>query len=409
MKNKNFVSFFGGSVFSALGDAIFMIAISWYIADVFNSGSLMGLVLLLMGVCRFIFGLVGGVIADAVGPKIIMVISDLLRGLIITFLCIALSTSYLPIWLLFIVAVLFGTVDAFYWPAAEALKPKLVKQAQFSQANSVYFTTVRMINIFGPVIGGVLIAANSYILAMIIVLFSFLFSAVLISLIKIKLVSDTKDEVPGSSGWKSFLADLHEGLLFVKNEKILLTLIVTMFFANIGANGIMAVLPFLVEEMNLSADALGGIQMAMAIGATLVGGILTFKAIKTPSMYYVTAGFLGQGIFFGLVYWLGSFLMVAGSLFMVGVFTALVGVFIPTIIQTIVPQNLMGRVGSVLMTVSMASTPLAHFTFGFLTDIYGPKSMFLIAGVTEVSAAVISLIYLKLSQIPFVIEREVSQ
>lgn len=408
LKNRNFNKYFSGSFFSAIGDAIFTITLAWYIVDVHNSGYVMGTILLLMGISRFILGLLGGVVVDMIGPKKVMIASDLLRSLVIAIIFVFFVLSTVPLWLLFLLAIVFGMVDAFYWPAAEAIKPKLVEKKYLSQANSSYFTMVKLINIFGPAIGGVLLSWYSFSFSMFLVLLSFLLSAILIYFINFDPKEEHNSQVKDEEVFKSFITNLLQGFTFLKTEKILIVLIISMFFANIGANGIMVVLPFLVEDLEFGAGGLGILLMSLALGSAIMGIALSIKSIKSPSLYYVLIGFFGQGIFFGIITWFDFLPYIAASLFIVGSFTALTGVFIPTLIQTVVPEHLMGRVGSVLMTVSMASTPLAHFVFGILTDIYGPSTMFLVAGIIEALVAVISLMYIKFSQLPFVVERKLS-
>jgi MFS transporter, DHA3 family, macrolide efflux protein len=404
-KVKNFNFYFLGNLFSGIGDAIFTITLSWYIVDVHQSGYIMGTVLLLMGIARFVFGLIGGAIVDNMGPRRVMISSDLLRGIIIAVFYSFFIFSTIPLWLIIIISITFGIVDAFYWPAADAIKPRLVAKELYSKANSSYYTMVRILNIVGPAIGGFLLGLYSYSLIYLLIFISFILSAISINFIDLK-EERIKYINKGGKIVRKFIDDVVEGLLFVKNEKILIILISTMTLANIGANGIMAVLPFQVKVLEFGANGLGMLQMSLALGSAIAGGIFTFKSIKTPSLNYVLIGFLGQGVFFGIITWFNSFTYILVSLFIVGIFTALVGVFIPTILQTIVPQQLMGRVSSVLMTFSMASTPISHFIFGFLTDLYSPSIMFLIAGLIETAVALIALFYVKKLKLKQVLERK---
>ncbi len=84
-----------------------------------------------MGVTRFILGLLGGVFVDIFGSKKIMIASDLLRSLVIAIIFFFFVFFTVPIGLLYFLAIVFGAVERFYWPAAEAIKPKLLEKNTF--------------------------------------------------------------------------------------------------------------------------------------------------------------------------------------------------------------------------------------------------------------------------------------
>ncbi len=402
--NKKFGSLFWSSVFSALGDSLYLITISWYIAAVYQSGSMMGTILLAMGIARFTFGILGGAIVDRVGAKRVMVISDIVRSILMVTIWSLIESETIASWHIFILSISFGIIDAFYWPAVESLQQRVVEVEEYSRANSIYFSMIRLINMFGPVIGGYLLVATSYSYSLVVTALTFLLSALFLFRIKSEGTAFEQEDMGEGSAFRTFTSQVVTGFRYVKETKILLILISTMFFSNIGANGVMAILPFFVQEMGYDADGLGIIRVAMAIGSFAVGFFFSVRVFKKVSLHYVTLGFIGQGLFLGSIYWMPQLIAASASLFLVGVFTAIVGIFIPTILQTVVPQHLMGQVGGILMTVAMASTPFAHFIFGGLTDIFGAKLMFLLAGGLEVGTGVLAVLYVKMSGTPHVVK-----
>lgn len=392
----NFRMLFGSSIFSALGDAIYLITISWYIAQTYNSGTLMGSILLVIGIARFILGLIGGVIVDSIGSKKVMLMSDIIRSFLVFSLLLLFVFYHVPVWFLFFTALFFGIIDGFYWPAAEAMKVKVIDKTHFSKANSIYFTCIRFIDMFAPVIGGFLLSFTSYFISLGSVCVLYIFSAVCILFMKIK--ENVKD-VKNKNDAKDFYENFTEGWKFIRGKKILLILIVTMFFANIGANGTMILFPFLVKNMGLHSDSLGIMYSAMSLGSFGAGILFSLKSYKNPSIYIIMCSFLGQGLLFSFIYWTHNFYFILFLLFVEGIFSALLGIFIPTIVQLNVPENYMGRIGGMIMSISMASTPFASFLFGFLQDIYGAHKLFLISGLVEVGFISIVLFYLKLIKV----------
>jgi DHA3 family macrolide efflux protein-like MFS transporter len=405
--NKRFGSLFWSSTFSALGDSIYLITISWFIAEMYQSGSMMGTILLAMGIARFTFGIIGGAIVDQAGSKKVMVISDLCRALLMVLMWFMVESDLIGVWYLFVLAVTFGIIDAFYWPAVEALQQQIVDVEEYSRANSIYYTLIRMMNMFGPVIGGFLLAETSYGSSFCMTAVAFLVSAAFLYQIqseKIETETDDSERDSELNEFTKFTKRLKNGFYYVRQTKILVILITTMFFSNIGANGVMAVLPFFVQEMGYDADGLGVIRVAMAVGSFAVGFVFSVRAFKKISIHYVTVSFMGQGLFLALVFWMPELVGASVALFLVGVCTAIVGILIPTILQTVVPQHLIGQVGGMMMTVAMASTPFAHFLFGGLSDLFGAKLMFLIAGAIEIVTGVLAVLYVRFSGTPHVIK-----
>lgn len=406
-KNRNFRLMFLGSLFSALGGSVYFLTLSWLIVDLFNSGTLMGTVMLIVGTVRFLCGMLGGGVVDQVGPRRVMILSNLLRACIMIIMFVALMVGQVEIWYLMTLAVLFGLIDSLYWPASSAMQQRVLQTAgDLGRANSMSFTVMRLLTIFGPALAGYLLVVASYSNIMLVIAVLFIISAMMTVFIRLEedVQQTPADDKSVKGVLHKYVANLREGYAFLFTQRVLLIMILTIFFANIGANGVMVLFPFLVKSLGGSAGGLGILQASMAAGSIVCGLILSVRPFKTPSVYIPMIGFFGQGAMLLPIAFLGGISGVAASLFIQGMFTALIGVMIPTIFQTIVPKHMMGQVGGIMMTISMASTPFSHFIFGTLTDQYGPHNMFLIGGILEVITAIVAIIYLKKSRAPYALQ-----
>lgn len=123
---------------SNLGDIIYSVVIAWYIADVLQSGFLMGAVLFSLGLSRFIAGLLCGPVIDRIGAKLFLWLSDIIRAIIVLVLAILLWDHTVSFVILIMVSVLFGAIDAFYWSASESIKPRLVATEYLSRLNMFF-------------------------------------------------------------------------------------------------------------------------------------------------------------------------------------------------------------------------------------------------------------------------------
>lgn len=389
---RNFTQYLGSGIASTLGDAIYLLVLAWYITKLYGSGTLMGSVLLTVGITRIFFMLVGGVVADRWRPKYLMVLSCILRAVLVGILGLIVFYTTAPAWFLLTVAFLFGTIDAFYWPAGGVIR-QMVSKGRLVQRNSMIFTSSQLMNILGPAVGGYLLTVSSFAVGFWTTVFLFFLAGIMISLVRVE-ESDPQESKEEAT---SFLSRFKEGFQYIKGEKWLLILIVTLFFINMGVNGAMMTLPFLVSELGLEAESFGLINASLSIGAFLAGIFFSIRSLKRLTFFPLYAAFFFQGFFLIPIFWLTDLWWIAGTFLLVGIFTGIIGVLLPSIIQSRVPKEYMGRAGSVSNLIAMGSTPIAQFLFGVLTDSLGPRVLFLLGGCLEALAAVIAYVYLRLS------------
>lgn len=144
-------------VLSALGDYLYQIAIVWIAVNVVGSGA--GLVAAAEAGSLFLWGLFGGVYADRWNRRIVMIWVDTLRALAVLLLAALALTRSLQLWHLIIIAILIGSLGAFFEPALQASLPALAKDEKVLQAaNGLMDVTRRLARALGPSLAGVLVA-----------------------------------------------------------------------------------------------------------------------------------------------------------------------------------------------------------------------------------------------------------
>ena len=113
-----------------LGDQFYSVALTWLLLKFTDSGVLLGSVLLVGAIPRALFMLVGGALVDRVTPRPILRWFSIAVTAIVAGLTLLLASQRLETWQLYVIAVLIGICDAFFYPAATASVPKMVDQAQ---------------------------------------------------------------------------------------------------------------------------------------------------------------------------------------------------------------------------------------------------------------------------------------
>lgn len=112
LRNKNFLSYWSGGLVSALGDAMFLMALNWLVVEKTGSGLILGTIMACISLPQILLVTIGGVVADRLNPKWVMIASDTVRGLVMVFLFVMSPRGLPPIWTLFVMAIVYGCIAA---------------------------------------------------------------------------------------------------------------------------------------------------------------------------------------------------------------------------------------------------------------------------------------------------------
>ncbi|MGL6041565.1 MAG: MFS transporter, partial [Deefgea sp.] len=161
-RNRNFGLLWLASIIGNFALAIAMMAETWYVVKTLGAKEQLGWVMIAGSVPRIALMAVGGVLADRMSRSRIILISLGLRVLLLFSLVGLLHINRLDIWALTVFAFLYGSLDAFFWPARDTLTPAIVADSDLTRANSIMLTTNQVGMVFGPVMGGAMLALMSY-------------------------------------------------------------------------------------------------------------------------------------------------------------------------------------------------------------------------------------------------------
>src|SRR6188474_2542677 len=153
LRHRPFAWLWTGQTTSRLGDSLYRIALSWWVLEKTGSAVAMGTVLILSQIPLLLFLLIGGVVVDRLPRIRIMFISDVLSGLVITFVTVFAWLDLLQIWHIYIASMIFGFVEAFFFPAYQSVIPQITPSDMLTSANSLNGLSARITGIIGPMLG----------------------------------------------------------------------------------------------------------------------------------------------------------------------------------------------------------------------------------------------------------------
>jgi MFS transporter, DHA3 family, macrolide efflux protein len=313
---------------------------------------------------RVIISPFAGAIVDKSNRKKLLITMDLIRGTLVVFVGIAALTGFIQVWMVFIAGIAIGACGSFFSPAVSSSIPDIVPKSLLMKANGAFSMTFAGSNIAGSAVGGTLFQILGAPLMFLINGISYLASAFSILFMKIPKLEKEGQEV-------KFKEDIREGLLFVWRFEGLRYLIIMCAFLNFFAMIAMTLfIPYFKLTPNLGPQKYGFASALLGVG--FFAGMLftTLFNIKPNSRLRIfTLAALVSSLAFAFITVFNNFLIMVALLFTGGFFNSVINVFFQSTIQLTVPQNMRGKVSSLLGTVSMGLTPFAMIAAGLLSKL----------------------------------------
>ena len=203
-----------GQIISLFGNAIIRFALPLYLLNLTGSSALYGTVTACAFIPAILLSPIGGIVADRVNKRNIMVILDFFTAAVILAFSLLMNGANLVVLLTITLMLLYGIAGA-YQPSVQASIPALVGQNRFMEANSVINTVSSFASLTGPVLGGILYSACGLKPVLLVCMVCFTLSAVMEIFIKIPF---QKQDLKGGV-WKTAKADFAESIRFIRRDK----------------------------------------------------------------------------------------------------------------------------------------------------------------------------------------------
>ncbi|BCW88918.1 Enterobactin exporter EntS [Alphaproteobacteria bacterium SO-S41] len=385
LRHRDFRLLWFARVASVLAMQMQAVAIAWIVYDrarqtmgVGESAFLIGMIGLVQFVPILVLSLFAGQAADRFDRKTIIRASMSLEGisaLILTWIAI---DSTAPMWVIFVVAALFGASRSFMGPAQASLQPTLVPRAELPNAIAWGSLAWQGSSIAGPAVGGYLYAAAPW------VPFA---SAGLLFLIAIILVTFIRPPERLAIPTGRSLKLIGEGLVYVFRNKVVLGAISLDLFA-VLLGGATALLPVYARDvLHIGPDGLGHLRAAPAIGAVAVAIWLATWPMRRHTGTWMFGGVVLFGIatiVFGLSenFWLSmAALILLGGGDMLSVYVR------SSLIQLSTPDEMRGRVSAASSIFISASNELGEFRAGSMGALVGAVPSVVAGGVAALGIA----------------------
>ncbi len=353
------------------------VALPWHLYQLTHSSEALGAIGLARVIPLLLFALVGGVLADALDRRRLMIVSQSVLALLAAGLGIwtLAGPGWLPggQWPIYAVAALGAGVTAFDNPARQSLIPQLVPREVLRNAVSLNSATSQVASIGGPALAGALIAAGP--VGHIYLLNAVSFLGVIVALLLMRAPA-----VEGERPRINFQAAL-EGLRFVRQSRLIISLMLLDFLATFFGSATV-LLPVLAEEvLKVGPQAYGWLMAAPSIGSLLAAAVMSaLPAIRRQGVVILCAVFAYglATILFGVA---ETFMVAMIGLAGTGAADTVSTVLRHTIRQLHTPDELRGRMTSVNMVFFMGGPQLGEFEAGLVAGRWGAPASVVSGGI----------------------------
>jgi len=397
MINRNFLFLLAGQFVSQIGDKFHMIALSFWVLKTTGSSAKMGAVLAATLIPSLLVGLFSGAFIDRYNRKLIIVGTDVLRGIIIAVFAFLFYFERMNFYVILLMQVLLSINSAFFDPAIPSVIPQIVDKKDLISANSKHQFVNGFSTVAGAFLGGIFISIFGYLWVFVVNAVSFLLSAGLECFIQIpdRPGGNVTPEQPG------IFDDLRQGYVYIFSKKVLMILLLMVLVIHFFVGSIEVFMPVIADAISSNgAKVFGFFQAGFGLGTIAMAFILSIKSISGNEK----AALFSSVFFIGLILVTASFLQgnatVLLSVYLVMIFFSgcciiCAGISFKTLLQKSIDNKFAGRVFAVAGSVGNASIPAAMVIYGFLLEKYDFHGLLMVSGLVLMPLSIISFMLYK--------------
>jgi DHA3 family tetracycline resistance protein-like MFS transporter len=376
---------------SIFAEGMWAVVMALQVIALDNDPASLSLVATCLGVGLVAFLLVGGLAADRINQRAIIVAAQAVNTVAVSTVAVLGLTGALEIWHMAVASATLGIAAAFYFPAYSAILPRILPAEQLLAANGVE-GVVRPVfqQAVGPAIAGIVVGVSFPALGATVVA-ALLFVGLILLAVSGPLVKSPVQEQ--ESGRPAMLRDLRDGFAFMlRTPWLLWTLLFASLFVLVVLGPIEVLLPFIAKERFADGERMYGFILAFfGMGSAL--GALTVSSGRLPRRYLsvMMAMWSVGSVPLVVVGITSSFPLMALATFVIGVTDGAGMVIWGTLLQRRVPTEMLGRVSSLDFFVSLAFMPVSFAIVGPLSKVVSMQTIFLVAGIAPVAFAAVAM------------------
>jgi MFS family permease len=387
LRTRNYRLFFIGQSVSVTGTWMQKLAQGWLVLELTNSGAWLGITLAVQQLPTLVLTPWGGVLADRYSKRTILLCTATASIIPSAMLGVLTLTHSINIAIALGLALLGGIIDAFEKPARQSFPSEMVGHEQLTNAvilNNVMQDTGKVL---GPAIAGVLIATAGLPFTFLINAASFLTVIVGLLLMRADELARPKHEATGTG-------QLRAGLTYVRATPRLFGPLLLLGLVGLVAYNFQVLLPLLARD-TFHGDARAAGYLLGALGAGSVIGGLALAGVLAASIGRIIGAALILAVLFVATSLAPNFGIALGMVFVMGASSVVFKSLASTWLQLTAEPAMRGRVLAMLVVAIAGTTPIGAPAMGWVSEQFGTRATFALAGVCTAIAAASVYLYVR--------------
>jgi len=377
LRQRNFRLFWFGQMISLTGSYMQSIGQTWLVLELTHSAFQLGLVGALQALPVLLFALVGGVLADRWPKRRVLLCTQAAAMIQALLLWALIATGTVQLWHVYVLALLLGLTNCLGRPTGQAFVVELVGRADLPNAVALNSSLSNLTRIVGPGLGGVIIAVSGVASLFLLNALSFIAVLVGLALINSRALHAQAPRHTNAGARQTTWQSLREGVDYVRNTPAVSLVILVVGLVLLFGSNFNVVLPFFATGvLHAGATGFGFLSGASGVGSLIASLWLAWRNQK-PTIRRVLIGMVVFGVLEAMFAVSRLYPLSLALIASVGGAEIIFTTLAVTMLQTVAPDHLRGRVMSVAILFFDGSLPLGYLLMGWLAVRYGAPSALL--------------------------------
>lgn len=383
--NRNYLIYLTGNTISLHGLWIYRVALGWYAWQLSGSEFWVGVVAFSQFAPAVVFGPIFGVLADRFDRRAASLFINSLSVLNMLLLGLLALLGHVDILVLTMLSLMQGTLDGAHMPVRMSVVPNLVAKGQLESAIAITSISFNVSRFVGPAIAGFVITAYGVASAFLVNGISYI--ALILVMIIVKLNPSPEKKQRRRHVWH----EMREGVSYVLGHTRIRALLVVVAVASVFGRGALEMMPVFADAV-FGRGSAGLATLTSSIGAgAVVAGLILSRGVSWLNVAVIRGAVALAGLLIAILGALGDFWTGVAIVAILGVILSMCGVGSQILIQTLVEDEVRGRVSSLWGVIAFGGTALGSLVVGGAASIWGLQDVVVVAGLACSFVALLSI------------------
>lgn len=385
IRNRNYLTYLVGNTISLHGLWVYRVALGWYAWQISGSEFWVGVVAFTQFAPAVVFGPLFGVLADRFDRRAASLLINSMSIVNMLLLGWLTAADVVDIHVLALFSLLQGTLDGAHMPVRMSVVPNLVNRSQLESAIATTSISFNVSRFVGPALAGFVIATYGVAAAFIVNGVSYL--TLIAAMLVVRLNPSAERTRPRRHVWH----EMGEGVAYAWSHPRIRALLVIVAVASVFGRGALEMMPAFADAVYQGGSAaLATLTSAIGAGAVISGLILS-RGVSWLRVRVVRAAVVTAGLLIGLLGIVDEFWIAVVIIGLLGIILSICGVGSQILMQTLVDDEVRGRVSSFWGVIAFGGTSLGSLLIGSAASAWGLQRVVLVAGVACSVAAALTL------------------